>query len=80
MRLLVDNKIPFFKEYLHKIKNYKELSIEYFTDSELTNNDCIDADALFIRSTTKIDTGPRRFQGLRRARPLWLAMKSGVAP
>ena len=56
MRLLVDNKIPFFKEYLHKIKNYKELSIEYFTDSELTNNDCIDADALFIRSTTKIDT------------------------
>ena len=56
MRLLVDNKIPFFKEYLKKINNYAQFIIKYFDDNNLENDDCLNADALFVRSTTKIDS------------------------
>ena len=52
MKLLVDNKIPFFREYLKKIKNYDQFIIKYFDDNNLENDDCLNADALFIRSTT----------------------------
>ena len=49
MKLLVDNKIPFFREYLKKIKNYDQFIIKYFDDNNLENDDCLNADALFIR-------------------------------
>ena len=56
MRLLVDKKIPFFKEYLKKINNYDQFIIKYFDDHNLENDDCLNADALFVRSTTKINS------------------------
>ena len=56
MRLLVDNKIPFFRKYLKKIKNYDQFIIKYFDDNNLKNDDCLNADALFIRSTTRVDS------------------------
>ena len=56
MRLLVDNKIPFFEEYLKKIKNHDQFIIKYFDDSNLENDDYQNADALFIRSTTRVDS------------------------
>ena len=56
MRLLVDNKIPFFKEYLKKINNYAQFIIKYFDDNNLEKYDCLYADALLVRSTTKIDS------------------------
>ena len=56
MRLLVDNKIPFFKEYLKKIKNYDQFIIKYFDDNNLENDDCLNSDALFIRSTTRVNS------------------------
>ena len=46
MRLLVDNKIPFFKEYLKKINNYAQFIIKYFDDNNLEKYDCLNADAL----------------------------------
>ncbi len=49
MKLLVDNKIPFFSEYLKKIKNHDQFIIKYFDDNNLENDDCLNADALFIR-------------------------------
>ena len=49
MKLLVDNKIPFFREYLKKIKNHDQFIIKYFDDNNLENDDCLNADALFIR-------------------------------
>ena len=56
MKLLVDNKIPFFREYLKKIKNHDQFIIKYFDDNNLENNDCLNADALFIRSTTRVNS------------------------
>ena len=56
MKLLVDNKIPFFREYLKKIKNHDQFIIKYFDDNSLENNDCLNADALFIRSTTRVNS------------------------
>ena len=47
MKLLVDNKIPFFREYLKKIKNHDQFIIKYFDDNNLENDDCLNADALF---------------------------------
>ena len=35
MKLLVDNKIPFFREYLKKIKNYDQFIVKYFDDNNL---------------------------------------------
>ena len=68
MRLLVDNKIPFFKEYLKKIKNYDQFIIKYFDNNNLENDDCLNADALFIRSITRVNSkllsnSPIRFIG-----------------
>ena len=54
MKLLVDNKIPFFGEYLKKIKNYDQFIIKYFDDNNLKNDDCLNADALFILSLIHI--------------------------
>ena len=56
MKLLVDNKIPFFREYLKKIKNHDQFIIKYFDDNNLKNDDCLNADALFIRSTTRVNS------------------------
>ena len=56
MKLLVDNKIPFFREYLKKIKNHDQFIIKYFDDDNLENDDCLNADALFIRSTTRVNS------------------------
>ena len=56
MKLLVDNKIPFFGEYLKKIKNHDQLIIKYFDDNNFENDDCLNADALFIRSTTRVNS------------------------
>ena len=56
MKLLVDNKIPFFREYLKKIKNHDQFIIKYFDDNNLENDDCLNADALFIRSTTRVNS------------------------
>ena len=38
MKLLVDNKIPFFREYLKKIKNYDQFIIKYFDNNNLEND------------------------------------------
>ena len=40
MKLLVDNKIPFFREYLKKIKNHDQFIVKYFDDNNLGNGDC----------------------------------------
>ena len=41
MKLLVDNKIPFFREYLKKIKNHDQFIVKYFDDNNLKNDDCL---------------------------------------
>ena len=55
MRLAVDAEIPYIEIFLEKISSEYSWDVIKFSDSSLTNKAIKECDAIFIRSTSKID-------------------------
>ena len=55
MRVIVDKDIKSFKDLVNELEGLQDIEFKYVTSKEIDNNLLIDADVLFIRSTTKVD-------------------------
>jgi erythronate-4-phosphate dehydrogenase len=55
MRVIVDKDIKSFKDLVNELEGLQDIEFKYVTSKEIDNDLLIDADVLFIRSTTKVD-------------------------
>ena len=55
MKVVVDKDIKNFIDLVNELDGLQDIKFTYATSKEINNDLLIDADVLFIRSTTKID-------------------------
>ena len=55
MKVVVDKDIKNFIDLVNELDGLQDIKFTYATSKEINNDLIIDADVLFIRSTTKID-------------------------
>ena len=55
MRVIVDKDIKGFKDLVNELEGLQAIDFKYVTSKEIDNDLLIDAEVLFIRSTTKVD-------------------------
>ena len=55
MKIVVDEKIKLFSNIVNELDCFENIEFIYINSKEIDNNILIDADALFIRSTTIVN-------------------------
>ena len=55
MKVVVDKDIKNFIDLVNELDGLQDIKFTYVTSKEINNDLLIDADVLFVRSTTKID-------------------------